>query len=371
MQLTVLFRAVVVRVPAAMALIRLAGPWVRAAVLWAGASHALAAPTVAQIRGAGATFPAPVYNAWAMAYQQSSGVQVYYDAVGSGVGIERIRQHQVDFGASDAPLSSEDLAGSRLVQFPVVVGGVVPVINISGIKPGELRLTGQLLADIYLGRIRKWNDAAIAALNPNLALPNTNITVVHRSDSSGSSLLWTDYLSRSSTDWQSSVGASLTPKWPAGVGGSGNEGVASYVQRTRFAIGYVEYIYARKHHLSNVCLRNRSGQFVQAGRDAFRAAAETADWHAAGGFQQLPTDLPGPESWPITGASFILIARSPPAGANTAEVLRFFNWGLNQGEALAEELDYAPLPRKVVDELPALWGALRDSSGKRIWPEDH
>jgi phosphate transport system substrate-binding protein len=351
-------------------LARAAGPRVWAVVLWAAAAHALAAPTVAQIHGAGATFPAPVYNAWAMAYQQSGGVQISYDAVGSGAGIERIRQHQVDFGASDAPLSTEDLAASELLQFPVVVGGVVPVINISGIKPGELKLTGQLLADIYLGRIRKWNDPAIAALNPKTALPNTNITVVHRSDPSGSSLLWTDYLSRSSTDWQSSVGASLTPKWPAGVGGYGNDGVASYVQRTRFAIGYVEYIYARKHHLSNVSLRNRSGRFVQAGRDAFRAAAETADWHAAGGFQQLPTDLPGTASWPVTGASFILIASSPAAGANTAEVLRFFDWALHQGEALAGELDYAALPRRVVDELPALWGALRDRSGKRIWPED-
>ncbi len=361
MQLTVPSRARIVRVRGAL-------------LLWAvaAAAHGLTASAAEQIRGAGATFPAPVYNAWAVAYQQSNGVQVFYDAVGSGEGIERIRQRRVDFGASDAPLTPEDLAGSQLLQFPVVVGGVVPVINISGIKPGELKLTGRLLADIYLGRIKKWNDAAIGALNPGLTLPNTNITVVHRSDPSGSSLLWTDYLSRSSTDWQSSVGASLTPKWPAGVGGSGNEGVASYVQRTRFAIGYVEYIYSRKHHLSNVSLRNRNGRFVQAGRSTFRAAAETADWdwHAAGGFQQLPTDLPGNDSWPVTGASFILIAGSPPTAAKTAEVLRFFDWALHQGEALAGELDYAPVPRTVIDELPALWGALRDSSGQRIWPQD-
>ena len=342
----------------------------QAAMLCAAVTFGLTASAADPIRGAGATFPAPVYNAWATAYEQSNGVQISYEAVGSGAGIERIRQHQVDFGASDAPLTSEDLTRSQLLQFPVVVGGVVPVINISGIKPGQLKLTGPLLAQIYLGHIKKWNDAAIGELNPKLALPNTNITVVYRSDLSGTSLLWTDYLSRSSTEWQSNVGVSLTPKWPTGVGGSGNDGVASYVQRTRFAIGYVEYIYSRKHHLSDVALRNHSGRFVQAGRNSFRAAAEVADWRAASGFQQLPTDLPGAESWPVTGASFILIGRSPPAGGNTVAVLRFFDWALHQGEPLARELDYAPVPRTVVDQLPALWSALRDSSGKRLWPED-
>jgi phosphate transport system substrate-binding protein len=256
------------------------------------------------------------------------------------------------------------------MQFPVVVGGVVPVINITGIKPGGLKLTGPVLADIYLGRIRKWNDAAIAALNPKQPLPNTNITVVYRSDRSGTTLLWTDFLARSSADWKSSVGSSLTPKWPTGVGGEGNDGVASYVQRTRFAIGYVEYIYSRKHLLSDVALRNHNGRFVQAGRDSFRAAAEAADWHVAGGFQQLPTDLPGNDTWPVTGASFILIGNSPADGGNTTEVLRFFNWALHQGEPIARELDYAPVPRTVIDALPALWGTLHDSAGKRLWTED-
>jgi phosphate transport system substrate-binding protein len=342
--------------------------FLRAALLWA-AAHSDTASAAAVIHGAGATFPAPVYNAWATAYQQSNGVEISYDAVGSGAGIDRIRQHQVDFGASDAPLTSEDLAASQLLQFPVVIGGVVPVINITGIKPGHLKLTGPLLADIYLGHIKKWNDAAIAALNPKITLPNTNITVVYRSDPSGTSLLWTDYLSRSSTEWQSSVGVSLTPKWPTGVGGAGNDGVASYVQRTRFAIGYVEYIYALKHHLSDVALRNHSARFVQASRGTFRAAAEVADWHAASGFQQLPTDLPGNESWPVTGASFILVDKSPAGGGNTRQVLRFFNWALHQGESIAAELDYVPVPRTVVDSLPALWNTLRDSSGKPVW--DH
>jgi len=329
------------------------------------------APAAQPIHGAGATFPAPVYAAWASAYQQASGIQVSYDAVGSGSGIERIRQHQVDFGASDAPLSVDELEKARLVQFPVVIGGVVPVINIRGIKPGELKLSGALLADIYLGRIRKWNAAPIAALNPELKLPNTNITVVHRSDPSGSSLLWTDYLSRSSSVWQADVGASLTPKWPTGIGGAGNEGVASYVQRTRFAIGYVEYVYSRKHHLSDAALRNHNGQFVQAGRDSFRAAAETAEWGAAAHFQQLPTDLPGNQSWPITGASFILVEQSPERGRDTLEVLRFFDWALHRGEGIALELDYVPVPATVRDQLPALWrSTLRDSTGQSLWPQD-
>jgi phosphate transport system substrate-binding protein len=337
------------------------------AVVAVAVAHAAAAEG---IHGAGATFPAPVYNAWATAYQASGGAQVSYDAVGSGAGIDRIRRHEVDFGATDAPLTSGELAGSQLMQFPVVVGGVVPVINITGIKPGRLRLTGAVLADIYLGRIKKWNDAAIAALNPHQPLPNTNITVVYRSDESGTSLLWTDFLSRSSADWKSSVGASLKPKWPTGVGGSGNDGVASYVQRTRFAIGYVEYIYARKHQLSDVALRNHDGRFVEASRDTFRAAAESADWHVENGFQQLPADLPGNESWPITGASFILVGAAPAAGGNTTPVLRFFNWALHQGEPIARELDYASVPRTVIDALPSLWGTLRDSSGKRLWTED-
>jgi phosphate transport system substrate-binding protein len=325
--------------------------------------------TVEQIHGAGATLPAPVYAAWAAAYQQLHGLQITYDAVGSGEGIERIRRHEVDFGASDVPLSMEDLASAALIQFPVVVGGVVPVINIRGIKPGQLRLTGAVLADIYLGRIRKWNDAAIAALNPNLTLPNTNITVVHRDDASGSSLLWTDYLSRSSPSWRSTVGASLTPKWPTGTGGTGNEGVASYVQRTRFAIGYVEYIYARRHRLSDVALRNRSGQFVQAGLSAFDAAAAATDWSATG-LRQLPIDPPGNASWPVTGASFILLAASPALSGKTVQVLRFFEWALHDGKPLTRELDYVPVTDTVIEQLPALWGTLRDRTGQRIWPQE-
>jgi len=312
------------------------------------------AAEVGVIKGAGATFPAPVYQAWAAAYEQTGGVRVSYDPVGSGQGLQQIRARQVDFGASDAPLTAEELNAAGLMQFPVVVGGVVPVINIMGIKPGQLKFSGAVLADIYLGKIRKWNDDAIAALNPGLALPNTNITVVHRSDASGSTLLWTDFLSRSSPQWRASVGTALVPRWPTGTGGVGNEGVAAYVQRTRFALGYVEYVFARQHHLSDVALRNHDGRFVQAGLEAFKAAAAAAGaWNSAATYQQLATDQPGSASWPVTGASFILIPKAPGSGPTTSSVLRFFDWALHHGESQARSLDYALVPPTVIDRLLA------------------
>lgn len=320
------------------------------------------------LHGAGATFPAPVYVAWSRAYQQTSGVQIDYDAVGSGAGIEQIRQRQIDFGASDAALAPEQLAADKLLQFPVVIGGVVPVINITGIKPGQLKLSAAVLADIYLGHIRKWNAAAIADLNPTLKLPHANITVVHRSDASGSSLLWTDYLAHASATWRTTVGSSLAPQWPTGIGGSGNEGVASYVQRTRFAIGYVEYAFAQQHRLSDVALRNRSGRFVQAGRDTFLAAVQAMNLQDTHAMQQLPTDLPGALSWPITGLSFILIDATPVHGAKTRAVLQFFDWALHHGQAIARDLNYEPLPPGIVEQLPALWQSLRDSNGTALWP---
>jgi phosphate transport system substrate-binding protein len=342
-------------------------PALRAASLFAVTGYALAAVAGDEIHGAGATFPAPVYAAWSAAYGRSTGVRVTYDSVGSGAGVERMRRREVDFGASDAPLAPQELEASGLLQFPVIIGGVVPVINISGIKPGQLQLTGAVLADIYLGRIRKWNDMAIATLNPKTPLPNTNITVVHRSDASGTSLLWTDYLSRSSQAWRAAGGASLEPNWPTGSGGIGNEGVASYVQRTRFAIGYVEYYFAREHHLSDVALRNQSGRFVRAGREAFGDAA-TANWADVAAMRQLATDSPGPDSWPITGASFILVPKSPQDGAHTRAVLQFFDWGLHHGEPTIRQLDYAAVPKEVLEQLPKLWSTVRDSSGKAVWP---
>jgi phosphate transport system substrate-binding protein len=330
------------------------GEAVLAIALSAGGSAALGA----EIHGAGATFPAPLYAAWSAEYERQSGIKVSYEAVGSGAGLDRIRQHTVDFGASDAPLTAQQLVADDLLEFPVIIGGVVPVINISGISSGELRLTGELLADIYLGVIRKWNDARIADLNPHLPLPAARITVVHRVEPSGSSLLWSEYLSRSSGAWRAQVGASLTPQWPTGVGGVGNEGVASYVQRTRFSIGYVEHHYSRMHNLSDVALRNQSGHFVRAGRDAFHSAAEATNWGSTP-TAQLPIDAPGAGSWPITAASFILITKgsAPQSGGvvGAAEVVKFFKWSVLQGEPIARKLGYAPLPKRVADELPALW----------------
>jgi phosphate transport system substrate-binding protein len=347
-------------------------PWLRPGLLLIGlAAAALAhgAPSAAgPITGAGATFPGPLYVAWAAAYRSAKGIEVRYDPVGSGLGVQRIEHGEVDFGASDAPLSPEQLQAAHLVQFPVVVGGVLPVINISGVRPGEMKLTGAVLADIYLGLIRRWDDPAIAALNPGVHLPGTHITVVHREDPSGSSLLWSAYLSGRSAPWRAHVGASVTPSWPIGVGAKGNEGVASYVQRTRFAIGYVEYYFARAHGLSDVALNNRSGTFVRARPDNFAAAMAASDWRETGLTQQLPTDAPGALSWPITGASFILVPQIAPDAARGREVLRFFDWALHDGSQNIEQLDYAPLPQGIVERLPQLWQSIEDSAARPVWP---
>ena len=311
-------------------------------------------PTVGaseEIHGAGATFPAPVYTAWAEAYERESGVRVFYDPIGSGAGIDRIREHEIDFGATDAPLSKEVLAGADLLQFPTVIGGVVPVINIRGIEPGRLKLNGAVLAGIYLGRIRKWNAAEIASLNPGVSLPSANITVVHRAEPSGSTLLWSDYLSRSSTEWSTKIGSSLAPSWPTGIGGDGNEGVASLVQRTHFAIGYVEYFYARGHHLSDVALINRRGRFVKAGPESFAAAARHTSIADLVNGAQFATDLDGEASWPITGASFVLIDRRAADRARTRATLQFFEWALRHGEQSARELYFVPLPAGALDPL--------------------
>ncbi|MEP7042849.1 MAG: phosphate ABC transporter substrate-binding protein PstS [Dokdonella sp.] len=315
----------------------------------------VAAEIRADVHGAGATFPAPVYAAWAAAYLRESGVGVAYDAVGSGAGIERIERGEVDFGATDAPLAADELAQRGLLQFPVVIGGVVPVVNISGIGPGRLRLSGEVIAGIYLGTIRKWNDTRIADLNPDLKLPGANITVVHRSDASGSSLLWTDYLARASTAWRTQVGSALRPAWPTGVGGDGNEGVASYVQRTRFAIGYVEYAFARAHRLSDAALRNRDGNYVQARRSSFRAAAAAADWNSNGDFRQMPTDLPGAASWPVTGASFVLLPTASAQAEHTRAARQFFDWALQHGEPIATNLDYEALPHAAIEAVRQVW----------------
>jgi phosphate transport system substrate-binding protein len=334
------------------------------AVVAAGAA-ALGLAGSEAIHGAGATFAAPLYAAWAGAYLGATGVQITYDPVGSVAGVERIRRHEVDFGATEVPLTPTQLRDDGLVQFPAVIGGVVPVINMRGVGAGELRLSGAVLAEIYLGHIRRWNEAPIAELNPRLALPDANITVVHRTDPSGSTLLFTDYLSRASPVWRTTAGASPLPPWPTGVGGVGNEGVASYVERTHFALGYVQYTYAHRHRLSDVALRNRSGVFVRAGPDSFGAAALAADWKDLRAIGEIATDLPGSGTWPITGASFILVASSAERAERTVKVIQFFDWALDAGEPIERALGYVPVPRSVVEQA---WGEIRDPSGRPVWP---
>ncbi|HEY4079359.1 MAG TPA: phosphate ABC transporter substrate-binding protein PstS [Burkholderiaceae bacterium] len=332
------------------------------ALLAASASFAQSAP----IRGAGATFPAPVYARWAAQYRPSSGIEIRYEAIGSGAGIERIEHRQVDFGASDIPLTSAERERMGLLQFPVVIGGVVPVVNISGVKSGELRLTGRVLADIYLGKVRKWNDRAIAELNPKLDLPSSNITVVHRADSSGTTQLWSEFLSRANPEWKARVGAAKLLNWPTGVADVGNEGVASSVQRTRMSIGYVEYAYARQHQLSVASLRNRDGRFVMPRRSAFEAAAAAASWNSPADLDQALVDPAGADSWPLVGASFILLPTEPQASGRTLEAMRFFEWALKNGQQSAEDLDYVPLPHAAVRQIEKAFEQLQTSKREKL-----
>jgi len=320
------------------------------------------------ITGAGATFPFPIYAKWADAYKQKTGTGMNYQSIGSGAGIKQIQAKTVDFGATDAPLKGDELAKAGLVQFPAIIGGVVPVVNLDGIKPGEMKLTGAVLADIYVGKIKKWNEKAIADLNPGVRLTDESITVVRRSDGSGTTFLWTDYLSKVSPEWKEKVGAGTAVAWPEGVGGKGNEGVASYVQRIKGAIGYVEYAYAKRNRMAHVQLRNKDGQYVQPDDDAFQAAASFADWKSQPGFHQILTEQPGKASWPITGASFILIPARSDKPASTAEVLKFFDWALKSGQKMAADLDYVALPESLVKMINDEWRAqVKDAAGKALW----
>ncbi len=319
------------------------------------------------ITGAGATFPYPIYAKWAEAYKQKTGVGMNYQSIGSGGGIAQIKAKTVDFGASDMPLKPEDLQAAGLTQFPAIIGGVVPVVNIEGIASGALKFTGPVLADIYLGKLKKWNDKAIADLNPGINLPDDPITVVRRSDGSGTSFIWTDYLSKVSPEWKEKVGASTAVAWPEGVGGKGNEGVSAYVQRIKGSIGYVEYAYAKKNKMNVGSVQNKDGAFVKPEDDTFQAAAAYADWKAPGMYQIL-TNQPGKNSWPITGASFILMHTKQDKPQNAAEVLRFFEWAYKNGGKLAMELDYVPMPESVSKLVEAGWKSdIKDASGKAIW----
>lgn len=324
----------------------------------------------ADITGAGATFPYPIYSKWAAAYKNSSGVSMNYQSIGSGGGIKQIRAKTVEFGASDAPLKHDVLEKDGMIQFPMVMGGVVPVVNVAGIAPGQLKLDAQALADIYLGKIAKWNDARLTALNPGIKLPDQVITVVHRSDGSGTTFIYTNYLSKVSKEWADKVGNATAVKWPAATssGGKGNEGVASFVQRIKGAIGYVEYAYAKQNKMSYTMLRNREGSFVMPNDKSFQAAAAGADWKNAPGFYEILTNEPGKDSWPITGATFILMHKNQVNADRAKSALKFFDWAYKNGDKMALELDYIPMPDAVVQLVYEHWKKnLKDGSGKAIW----
>jgi phosphate transport system substrate-binding protein len=321
----------------------------------------------AELTGAGASFPAPVYAKWADAYNKATGNRVNYQSIGSSGGIRQIQAKTVDFGASDAPLKPEDLAKDGLVQFPTVIGGVVPVVNIAGVKPGQLRLNGQVLGDIYLGKITKWNDKAIGELNPGVSLPNQDIGVVRRADGSGTTFIFTNYLAKVNTEWKQKIGEGQAVQWPVGLGGKGNEGVAAFVQRLPGSIGYVEYAYAKQNKLAHAIMQNASGAYVAPDDSAFKAAAAGAEWSKAA-FYEILTNQPGKDSWPITGATFILVHKAPEKPQQVAEVLKFFNWAYENGDKLAADLDYVPLPDNLVKLIRTAWSSdIKDGSGKSLW----
>lgn len=338
---------------------------VRVGVVLAATLAMLPLAQAQDVTGAGASFPAPIYAKWADSYNKASGVRINYQSVGSGAGIKQIKAKTVDFGASDAPLKDEDLAKDDMIQFPTVIGGVVPVLNIKGITPGQVRMTGAVLADIYLGKITKWNDAALTALNPGVPLPDTTIAVVRRADGSGTSFLFTNYLSKVNAEWKAKVGEGTAVNWPTGAGGKGNEGVSSYVQRLPNSIGYVEYAYAKQNKMAHVLLKNQSGAFVAPSDAAFKAAAAGAEWSKS--FYQVLTEQAGKDSWPITGATFILMHKKQDKPASATATLKFFDWAYASGDKTADELDYVPLPAAVKDLVRKQWADnLKDASGKAI-----
>ncbi|HUN70168.1 MAG TPA: phosphate ABC transporter substrate-binding protein PstS [Burkholderiales bacterium] len=326
-----------------------------------------AAVQAGDITGAGATFPYPIYAKWADAYRKATGVGLNYQSIGSGGGIKQITAKTVDFGASDMPMTPDDLEKNGLMQFPAVMGGVVPVYNIKGVVAGAITLTGIQLADIYLGKIKKWNDPALVASNKGVNLPDQAISVVHRSDGSGTTFIFANYLSKVSPEWKSAVGEGTSVNWPAGVGGKGNEGVANYVSRIDGAIGYVEYAYAKQNKLATAKMVNRDGGNVSPNDDSFKAAAAGADWAKAPGMALLLTDQPGKASWPMTGATFILMHKTQTKPENAKEVLKFFEWAYKNGDEMAAALDYVPMPDAVVSLVQSSWKQIKDASGKPVY----
>jgi phosphate transport system substrate-binding protein len=326
------------------------------------------AVSAADMTGAGATFPYPIYAKWAEQYKAATGNGLNYQSVGSGAGIKQIKAKTVDFGASDMPLKAEDLDAEGLMQFPAIMGGVVTIVNLPGITPGQLKMTGQVVGDIYLGKITKWNAPEIAAINPGVKLPAEDITVVHRADGSGTSFLFTDFLSKTNPDFKAKVGSGTAVKWVVGVGGKGNEGVAANVQRIKGSIGYVEWAYAKKNKMSHTQLKNKDGNFMQPDDEFFKAAAANAEWTKTPGFGVVLTDQAGKNSWPITGVSFILMHKVQADAAKGKEVIKFFDWAFKGGANAAVELDYVPLPASVIKLVQDSWKAnLKDASGKPIY----
>ncbi len=340
----------------------------KSAAIATGAALAFSSVQAAGITGAGATFPYPIYAKWAEAYKKATDTGMNYQSIGSGGGIKQIKAKTVDFGASDMPLSASELEKEGLFQFPAVMGGVVPIVNLPGIAPGQLKLTSDVLAGIYLGKITKWNAPEITAVNQGVNLPASDITVVHRSDGSGTTFLWTDFLSKTNADFKSTVGAGTAVKWPTGVGGKGNEGVAANVQRIKGSIGYVEYAYAKRNKMSHTQLKNRDGAFVQPDDESFKAAAAGADWAKTPGMEVVLTNQAGKGSWPITGASFILMHKIQQNPDKAREVLKFFDWAYKNGGAMATELEYVAMPAPVVKLVQDAWKVqLKDGSGKPVW----
>ena len=336
-----------------------------AALTLAGTSAASAQ----SITGAGSSFAYPIYSKWAYTYGKKTGVQLNYQSIGSGGGIKQIEAGNVDFGASDAPLKESDLEQHDLIQWPMAMGGVIPVVNISGIGAGQIRLDGKTLADIYMGNVKKWNDTEIKALNPNVALPDEAISVVHRSDASGTTWIFTNYLTKVSKQWANSLGNSTSVDWPVGRGGPQNNGVAAIVHRTEGSIGYVEYAYCLENHMAYVQLKNKAGKFVSPTAKNFQAAAAGADWKNAPGYYMVLTDQPGKKSWPITGATFILMHKTQKNVSQAQAVLKWCNWSLKHGQKEAQKLKYVAMPKSVVEMIENLWAKkMHGPNGNAIWP---
>jgi phosphate transport system substrate-binding protein len=338
-----------------------------AAAAGLAAAFTITAAQAADISGAGATFPYPIYAKWADAYKKETGVGLNYQSIGSGGGIKQIQAKTVTFGASDKPLAPDEIKKWGLIQFPTVVGGDVPVVNLEGVKPGELVLDGDTLAKIFLGEITKWDDPAIKKLNPNAKLPSSAIAVVHRSDGSGTTFIFTNYLSKVSPTWKEKVGADASVEWPTGIGAKGNEGVANNVVQTKGSIGYVEYAYAKQNKLTYANMINKDGKAVSPDIKSFQAAAANADWANSEDFFVILTEQPGAASWPIAGATFILVYKEPQDAAATGEALKFFDWAYKSGDKMAEDLDYVPMPDAVVDLIHKEWASVKGTDGKPIF----